>query len=67
MQKFSFNSCFVIFKARRLRKTLGGGMRQVGILCAAAYIALQDNVGRLEEDHRKAKILAGLNYFSKFT
>lgn len=42
-------------------------MRQVGILCAAAYIALQDNVGRLEEDHRKAKILAGLNYFSKFT
>eukprot|EP00268_Persea_americana_P039680 TRINITY_DN3929_c0_g1_i2.p1 TRINITY_DN3929_c0_g1~~TRINITY_DN3929_c0_g1_i2.p1 ORF type:complete len:399 (+),score=63.09 TRINITY_DN3929_c0_g1_i2:220-1416(+) len=47
-----------IAKARRLRKTLGGGMRQVGILCAAAFIALKDNVGRLEDDHRKAKILA---------
>lgn len=38
-------------------------MRQVGILCAAAFIALKDNVGRLEDDHRKAKILAGLNLF----
>ncbi|KAJ4968555.1 hypothetical protein NE237_015256 [Protea cynaroides] len=51
-----------IAKAKRLRKTLGGGMRQVGILCAAAYVALQENVSRLEVDHKKAKILAdGLN------
>lgn len=34
-------------------------MRQVGILCAAALVALRDNVGQLEADHKKAKILAG--------
>ncbi|KAG5056213.1 hypothetical protein AAZX31_03G229900 [Glycine max] len=51
-----------ITKARRLRKTLGGGMRQVGILCAAALVALQENVGKLQSDHNKAKLLAdGLN------
>ncbi|KAF2287601.1 hypothetical protein GH714_001490 [Hevea brasiliensis] len=51
-----------IAKARILRKTLGGGMRQVGILCAAALVALQENVGKLEDDHKKAKTLAeGLN------
>lgn len=51
-----------IAKAKILRKTLGGGMRQVGILCAAAFVALQENVVKLEGDHRKAKLLAdGLN------
>ncbi|XP_062143733.1 low-specificity L-threonine aldolase 1 [Alnus glutinosa] len=51
-----------IAKAKILRKTLGGGMRQVGILCAAAFVAVQENVGKLEGDHRNAKILAeGLN------
>ncbi|OVA02388.1 Aromatic amino acid beta-eliminating lyase/threonine aldolase [Macleaya cordata] len=51
-----------IAKAKILRKTLGGGMRQIGILCAAAYVALQENVGKLEGDHRKAKMFAdGLN------
>ncbi|KAK6232935.1 Aromatic amino acid beta-eliminating lyase/threonine aldolase - like 1 [Theobroma cacao] len=51
-----------ITKARRLRKTLGGGMRQVGFICAAAFVALQENVGKLEGDHKKAKVLAeGLN------
>ncbi|KAK9292371.1 hypothetical protein L1049_020338 [Liquidambar formosana] len=51
-----------IVKAKRLRKTLGGGMRQVGILCAAALVALHENVGKLEGDHKKAKVLAdGLN------
>ncbi|VAH50763.1 unnamed protein product [Triticum turgidum subsp. durum] len=49
-----------IDKARILRKTLGGGMRQVGVLCAAAYVAVRDNVGKLADDHRKAKVLAGL-------
>ncbi|KAF3796357.1 putative low-specificity L-threonine aldolase 1 [Nymphaea thermarum] len=47
-----------IVKAKRLRKTLGGAMRQVGILCAAARVALNDNVSKLAEDHRKAKIFA---------
>ncbi|KAL3520984.1 hypothetical protein ACH5RR_019133 [Cinchona calisaya] len=47
-----------IARARILRKTLGGGMRQVGVLCAAALIALQENVGKLELDHKKAKTLA---------
>lgn len=52
-----------IKKARRLRKTLGGGMRQVGVLCAAALVALQENVlVMLDGDHKKAKLLAeGLN------
>ncbi|EPS60604.1 hypothetical protein M569_14199, partial [Genlisea aurea] len=51
-----------IHKARILRKTLGGGMRQVGVLCAAALIAVDENVDKLESDHKKAKILAeGLN------
>lgn len=34
-------------------------MRQVGILCAAALVAVQENVGKLEGDHKKAKMLAG--------
>ncbi|XP_027350468.1 probable low-specificity L-threonine aldolase 1 isoform X2 [Abrus precatorius] len=51
-----------IAKAKRLRKTLGGGMRQVGILCAAALVALQENVEKLGSDHKKARFLAdGLN------
>uniref|UniRef100_A0A803PZD1 Aromatic amino acid beta-eliminating lyase/threonine aldolase domain-containing protein n=1 Tax=Cannabis sativa TaxID=3483 RepID=A0A803PZD1_CANSA len=48
-----------INKARRLRKTLGGGMRQVGVLCAAALVAIQENVAKLESDHKKTKFLAG--------
>ncbi|XP_073145739.1 low-specificity L-threonine aldolase 1-like [Henckelia pumila] len=47
-----------ISKARILRKTLGGGIRQVGILCAAGLVALQENVAKLENDHKNAKILA---------
>ncbi|XVF31016.1 hypothetical protein REPUB_Repub16aG0109100 [Reevesia pubescens] len=51
-----------ITKARRLRKTLGGGMRQLGFICAAAFVALKENVGKLEGDHKKAKVIAeGLN------
>lgn len=51
-----------IEKAKRLRKTLGGGMRQVGVLCAAGLVALHDMVGRLKDDHHKCRILAeGLN------
>jgi threonine aldolase len=47
-----------IEKARRIRKMLGGGMRQVGILAAAGLVALNSMIDRLEEDHRRAKILA---------
>lgn len=44
--------------ARRVRKALGGGMRQVGILAAPAIIALTEMVDRLREDHQRAKRLA---------
>ncbi|MDZ7377248.1 MAG: low-specificity L-threonine aldolase [candidate division KSB1 bacterium] len=47
-----------IQRAHRIRKMLGGGMRQVGILAAAALYALEHNVQRLAEDHRHAKMLA---------
>lgn len=45
-------------KAHRLRKMLGGGMRQVGIIAAAGLYALEHNVERLAEDHRRARHLA---------
>jgi len=44
--------------AIRIRKILGGGMRQVGFLAAAGLYALDYNVKRLEEDHKKAKEIA---------
>ena len=47
-----------IEKARRIRKMLGGGMRQTGVLAAAAIYALEHNVARLSEDHRRGAALA---------
>ncbi|MBI1745903.1 MAG: aminotransferase class V-fold PLP-dependent enzyme [Acidobacteria bacterium] len=47
-----------IEQARIVRKRLGGGMRQVGVLAAAGLIALEKMTGRLVEDHENAKILA---------
>jgi threonine aldolase len=47
-----------IHRARRNRKLLGGGMRQVGILAAAGVYGLRHNVDRLPEDHRRARRLA---------
>jgi threonine aldolase len=47
-----------VARARRVRKLLGGGMRQVGILAAAGLIALDGMVDRLAEDHRNARRLA---------
>lgn len=44
---------------------LGGGMRQVGILCAAAIVALQENVPKLVTDHKNAKTLAGKTLLPK--
>jgi threonine aldolase len=48
----------VIERARRIRKMLGGTMRQVGILAAAGLYALDHNVERLAEDHANAERLA---------
>jgi len=53
-----FGSNAFIAKARRWRKVLGGGMRQAGILCAAAKIALTDNIVKLKVDHQNAQYLA---------
>lgn len=47
-----------IAKAHRMRKILGGGMRQAGILAAAGIVALESMVERLAEDHVRAKHLA---------
>ncbi len=44
--------------AHKWRKILGGGMRQVGVIAAAALFALNNNVERLKEDHKKAKYFA---------
>ena len=47
-----------IRKALRIRKQLGGGMRQAGVLAAAGIVALDEMVERLAEDHEHARILA---------
>ena len=47
-----------IENARRIRKQLGGGMRQVGVLAAAGIVALEEMVDRLAEDHTHARQLA---------
>lgn len=55
-----------IRRAKRIRKQLGGGMRQAGILAAAGIIALEKMVDRLAEDHARAKRLAaGLAEFKQ--
>ncbi|AOV15799.1 threonine aldolase [Acidihalobacter aeolianus] len=45
-------------RARRLRKALGGGMRQAGVIAAAGIVALEEMVDRLAEDHTNARRLA---------
>ncbi len=47
-----------IGRARRVRKALGGGMRQAGVLAAAGLLALREGPGRLHEDHARARRLA---------
>jgi threonine aldolase len=47
-----------IEKARKLRKVLGGGMRQAGIIAAPGIVALEKMIDRLEEDHKNARRLA---------
>ena len=47
-----------IARARHLRKMLGGGMRQVGVVAAAGIVSLEKMTLRVAEDHRRAKALA---------
>ena len=47
-----------IARARRIRKMVGGGMRQAGILAAAGLVALNEMIERLSEDHLNARLLA---------
>lgn len=47
-----------IQQARKVRKALGGGMRQAGILAAAGLVALDNHIERLREDHANARFLA---------
>ncbi|MGB4399858.1 MAG: GntG family PLP-dependent aldolase [Daejeonella sp.] len=47
----------LIQKAKRVRKVLGGGWRQAGFLAAAGIYALDNNIERLKEDHKRAKVL----------
>ena len=58
-----------IHKAKRVRKVLGGGMRQVGYLAAACDYAIDHNVSLLKDDHRRAKeiesVLSSLDYVSE--
>jgi threonine aldolase len=51
-------SAEVIDRARITRQMLGGGMRQVGLLCAAARVAVDTMVERLADDHENAQLLA---------
>jgi threonine aldolase len=45
-------------RARKYRKTVGGGMRQVGVIAAPGIVALENMVNRLAEDHTNAKLLS---------
>jgi len=47
-----------ILQARRMRKQLGGGMRQAGVLAAAGIVSLETMISRLPEDHKRASTLA---------
>ncbi len=48
----------VIARVRRMRKLLGGGMRQAGVIAAAGIVALTEMVDRLADDHANARLLA---------
>lgn len=62
-------SAEIIDKALRVRKILGGGMRQAGFLAAAGIYALDNHIERLAEDHKKAKeigeVLQRLSFVKK--
>jgi threonine aldolase len=48
----------LITRARRIRKLFGGGMRQAGVIAAAALYALDHHIDRLADDHRNAQVIA---------
>ena len=48
----------IMQKAKRIRKVMGGAMRQIGFMAAAGLYAIQNNVERLANDHQKAKEIA---------
>ncbi len=48
----------IMKKAMRVRKVLGGGMRQIGFMAAAGIYALDNHLERLDEDHKKAAEIA---------
>ena len=50
----------VVARARRLRKAVGGGMRQAGVLAVTGLVALRDNTPRLVEDHARTRRLAAM-------
>ncbi|WP_405206904.1 threonine aldolase family protein [Aquimarina sp. LLG6339-5] len=56
----------IMQKAIRIRKVLGGGMRQIGYMAAAGLYAINNNIDRLQEDHKKAqeigKVLEKLSF-----
>jgi threonine aldolase len=49
-----------VARARRRRKIMGGGMRQVGVLCAPGIVALEQGPAQLARDHANARLLAEL-------
>jgi threonine aldolase len=51
-------SAAFVDRARWMRKMLGGGMRQAGVIAAPGIVALSEMVGRLDDDHRNARLLA---------
>lgn len=55
-----------IHKARRIRKLMGGGMRQAGYLAAAGIYALDNNIDRLAVDHQKAEMMADILQNKRF-
>jgi threonine aldolase len=57
----------LIKRSRRIRKVLGGGMRQAGYLAAACIFAFETNVNRLADDHRHAQLLADALQQKDFT
>lgn len=56
-----------IKEARRIRKKLGGGMRQAGYMAATGIYALKNNLHRLAEDHHHAKMIAAALLEKEFT
>lgn len=60
-------SASFIREARRVRKKLGGGMRQAGYMAATGIYALENHLHRLAEDHHHAKMIAGALLEKDFT